>query len=45
VHGPGGEGSIWIDNRFTNKFAGMSSLRFGYTLLTGVTALQLQQLP
>jgi hypothetical protein len=37
VHGPGGEGSIWTDNRFTNKFAAMPSLHFGYSLLIGVT--------
>ncbi|KAG9242611.1 integral membrane protein [Calycina marina] len=32
VHGPLGEGSIWTDNRFTNKFAAMPSLPFGYSL-------------
>jgi len=37
VHGPGGEGSIWTDNRFTNKFAAMPSLHFGYSLLIGMT--------
>lgn len=37
VHGPGGEGSIWTDNRFTNKFAAMPSLHFGYSLLIGLT--------
>jgi len=37
VHGPGGEGSIWTDNRFTNKFAAMPSLHFGYSLLIGTT--------
>ncbi|KAK0115707.1 hypothetical protein ONS95_000028 [Cadophora gregata] len=39
VHGPGGEGSIWTDNRFTNKFAAMPSLHFGYSLLIGVTIM------
>ncbi|TAQ88864.1 hypothetical protein B7494_g2795 [Chlorociboria aeruginascens] len=37
VHGPQGEGSIWTDNRFTNKFAAMPSLHFGYSLLIGLT--------
>ncbi|KAH6663180.1 PAP2 superfamily-domain-containing protein [Halenospora varia] len=37
VHGPHGEGSIWTDNRFTNKFAAMPSLHFGYSLLIGLT--------
>lgn len=37
VHGPHGEGSIWTDNRFTNKFAAMPSLHFGYSLLIGMT--------
>ncbi|RFU33759.1 hypothetical protein B7463_g2546, partial [Scytalidium lignicola] len=37
VHGPLGEGSIWTDNRFTNKFAAMPSLHFGYSLLIGLT--------
>ncbi|RDW87516.1 hypothetical protein BP5796_03210 [Coleophoma crateriformis] len=37
VHGPYGEGSIWTDNRFTNKFAAMPSLHFGYSLLIGLT--------
>lgn len=37
VHGPHGEGSIWTDNRFTNKFAAMPSLHFGYSLLIGAT--------
>ena len=37
VHGPRGEGSIWTDNRFTNKFAAMPSLHFGYSLLIGLT--------
>jgi hypothetical protein len=37
VHGPGREGSIWTDNRFTNKFAAMPSLHFGYSLLIGLT--------
>jgi hypothetical protein len=39
VHGPGGEGSIWTDNRFTNKFAAMPSLHFGYSLLIGLTIM------
>lgn len=37
VHGVHGEGSIWTDNRFTNKFAAMPSLHFGYSLLIGLT--------
>ncbi|EHL02259.1 hypothetical protein M7I_1688 [Glarea lozoyensis 74030] len=37
VHGPKGQGSIWTDNRFTNKFAAMPSLHFGYSLLIGLT--------
>jgi len=37
VHGPGGEGSIWTDNRFTKKFVAMPSLHFGYSLLIGLT--------
>ncbi|KAG9236437.1 hypothetical protein BJ875DRAFT_227459 [Amylocarpus encephaloides] len=37
VHGPQGQGSIWTDNRFTNKFAAMPSLHFGYSLLIGLT--------
>ncbi|RQM08379.1 hypothetical protein DH86_00002625 [Scytalidium sp. 3C] len=39
VHGPLGEGSIWTDNRFTNKFAAMPSLHFGYSLLIGLTIM------
>jgi hypothetical protein len=39
VHGPHGEGSIWTDNRFTNKFAAMPSLHFGYSLLIGLTIM------
>jgi hypothetical protein len=37
AHGLGGEGSIWTDNRFTNKFAAMPSFHFGYSLLIGLT--------
>lgn len=37
VHGLHGEGSIWTDNRFTNKFAAMPSLHFRYSLLVGMT--------
>lgn len=37
VHGPDGEASIWTDNRFTNKFAAMPSLHYGYSLLIGLT--------
>lgn len=39
VHGPHGQGSIWTDNRFTNKFAAMPSLHFGYSLLIGLTIM------
>lgn len=41
VHGPHGEGSIWTDNRFTNKFAAMPSLHFGYSFLIGLTIASL----
>jgi hypothetical protein len=39
VHGAHSEGSIWTDNRFTNKFAAMPSLHFGYSLLIGLTIM------
>ena len=45
VHGPHGEGSIWTDNRFTNKFAAMPSLHFGYSLLIGLTIMTIPLSP
>ena len=45
VHGPHGEGSIWTDNRFTNKFAAMPSLHFGYSLLIGLTIMTIPSHP
>jgi membrane-associated phospholipid phosphatase len=33
----GGEASVWTDNRFTNEFAAMPSLHFGYAFLIGLT--------
>jgi len=37
VHGNGGEGSVWTQNRFCNQYAAMPSLHFGYSALIGVT--------
>ncbi|KAF2087967.1 integral membrane protein [Saccharata proteae CBS 121410] len=37
VHGVGGEGSVWTENRFCNQYAAMPSLHFGYSLLIGLT--------
>jgi hypothetical protein len=37
VHGSGGEGSVWTQNRFCNQYAAMPSLHFGYSALIGVT--------
>lgn len=37
VHGNGGEGSVWTQNKFCNQYAAMPSLHFGYSVLIGVT--------
>lgn len=37
VHGNGGEGSVWTQNRFCNQYAAMPSLHFGYSALIGMT--------
>lgn len=37
VHGNGGEGSVWTQNKFCNQYAAMPSLHFGYSALIGVT--------
>lgn len=37
IHGLHSEDSIWIDNRFTNRFAAIPSLHFSYSLLIGLT--------
>jgi hypothetical protein len=39
VHGNGGEGSVWTQNKFCNQYAAMPSLHFGYSLLIGLTIL------
>ncbi|QDS77239.1 hypothetical protein FKW77_003178 [Venturia effusa] len=39
VHGDGGEGSVWTQNKFCNQYAAMPSLHFGYSLLIGLTIL------
>jgi len=41
VHGDGGKGSVWTQNRFCNQYAAMPSLHFGYSLLIGLTILTL----
>jgi PAP2 superfamily len=37
VHGDGGKGSVWTQNKFCNQYAAMPSLHFGYSLLIGLT--------
>ncbi|KAJ9658529.1 hypothetical protein H2201_007736 [Coniosporium apollinis] len=41
VHGAGGEGSVWTQNRFCNQYAAMPSLHFGYSLLIGLTIMSI----
>lgn len=41
VHGNGGEGSVWTQNKFCNQYAAMPSLHFGYSLLIGLTILSI----
>jgi hypothetical protein len=45
VHGVGGEGSVWTENRFCNQYAAMPSLHFGYSLLIGLTIMTLPLAP
>ncbi|KAI9758685.1 MAG: 45 kDa subunit of RNA polymerase II [Chaenotheca gracillima] len=39
VHGDGGEGSVWTQNRFCNQYAAMPSLHFAYSLMIGLTIM------
>lgn len=39
VHGNGGQGSVWTQNKFCNQYAAMPSLHFGYSLLIGMTIM------
>lgn len=41
VHGSGGEGSVWMQNKFCNQYAAMPSLHFGYSLLIGLTIMSI----
>ena len=45
VHGEGGEGSVWTENRFCNQYAAMPSLHFGYSLLIGLTMMTIPLAP
>ncbi|KAI9934465.1 hypothetical protein ASPWEDRAFT_30845 [Aspergillus wentii DTO 134E9] len=41
VHGVGGAGSVWTQNRFCNQYAAMPSLHFGYSLMIGLTIMSI----
>jgi PAP2 superfamily protein len=45
VHGDGGQGSVWTQNKFCNQYAAMPSLHFGYSLLIGLTVMTIPLKP
>jgi len=45
VHGNGGQGSVWTQNKFCNQYAAMPSLHFGYSLLIGLTVMTIPLKP
>lgn len=45
VHGDGGQGSVWTQNKFCNQYAAMPSLHFGYSLLIGLTIMTIPLKP
>ena len=41
VHSAAGESSVWTQNKFCNQYAAMPSLHFGYSLLIGLSIMNL----
>jgi hypothetical protein len=41
VHSKGGQASVWTQNKFCNQYAAMPSLHFGYSLLIGLTIMNI----